>query len=66
MDKDAASLGMSGEFMAAMTWLVGHGKGVEGEARVDSRWEEVDTLVQLEQGARNLRQQPWAVAGITD
>lgn len=60
-----ASPGTSGEFMKPMTWSVGRGKEVEGEARVDSGWGEVDTLVQPEQAARNLGQQPWASAGVS-
>lgn len=44
--------------MVAIAWDVGHGGGVEGEARVDSRWEKVDSLVQLEQGGRNLAALP--------
>lgn len=51
--------GKSGnEFMVAIAWYLGQGEGMEGEARVDSRWEKVDSLVQLEQGGRNLAALP--------
>lgn len=51
--------GKSGdELKVAITWNVGRGEGKEGEARVDSRWEEVDSVVQLEQGGKNLAALP--------
>lgn len=51
--------GKSGdEFMVAIAWCLGQGEGMEGEARVDSRWEKVDSLVHLEQGGRNLAALP--------
>lgn len=40
--------GVSGEFMVAITWYLDHGEGVEGEPRVDSGWEKMDNLVQVE------------------
>lgn len=46
--KDAASLGISGEFMVAITQYLDHGEGAGGEPRVDSWWEKVDSSVQVE------------------
>lgn len=46
--------GVSGELMVAVVWHLDHGKGMEGEPEVDSGWEKMDSLVQVQWSVKTL------------
>lgn len=58
MCRDVASLEASRKFMVEITRYMGRAEGVEGESRVDSSWEKMDSLVQLEQDGKNIAALP--------